>query len=151
MSNVLLLFNKRSKVLLRLWHGLDDPTCVRSLGVVTWPYLHPSISTTLMRPRRPHQYCNITTDIKMLQEHQRGTRLCVVCHFFLLATFDIICDLLLIDRTSTFAKYVARDKCVETDRHHSYYDPILQYSPDCERLTPHEQHLYRSLPQSKKK
>ena len=57
MSNVLLLFNKRSKVLLRLWHGLDDPTCVRSLGVVIWPYLHLSISTALIRPRRPKQYC----------------------------------------------------------------------------------------------
>ena len=22
-----------------------------------WPYLHPSISTALMRPRRPKQYC----------------------------------------------------------------------------------------------
>ena len=57
MSNVLLLFNKRSKVLLRLWHGLDDPTYVRSLGVVVWPYLHLSISTALIRPRRPKQYC----------------------------------------------------------------------------------------------
>ena len=33
-------------------HGLDDSTCVRSLGVAIWPYLHPSISTALMRPRR---------------------------------------------------------------------------------------------------
>ena len=57
MSNVLLLFNKRSKVLLRFWHGLDDPTYVRSLGVVIWPYLHLSISTELIRPRRPKQYC----------------------------------------------------------------------------------------------
>ena len=40
-----------------LWHGLDDSTCVRSLGVAIWPYLHPSISTALMRPRRPKQYC----------------------------------------------------------------------------------------------
>ena len=40
-----------------LWHGLDDPTCVRSLGVAIWPHLHPSISTALMRPRRPKQYC----------------------------------------------------------------------------------------------
>ena len=40
-----------------LWHGLDDTTCVRSLGVAIWPYLHPSISTALMRPRRPKQYC----------------------------------------------------------------------------------------------
>ena len=37
-----------------IWHGLDDPTCVRSLGVAIWPYLHPSISTALMRPK---QYC----------------------------------------------------------------------------------------------
>ena len=34
-----------------------DPTCVRSLGVTLLPYLHPSISTALMRPRRPKQYC----------------------------------------------------------------------------------------------
>ena len=40
-----------------LWHGLGDPTCVRSLGVAILPYLHPSISTALMRPRRPKQYC----------------------------------------------------------------------------------------------
>ena len=40
-----------------LWHGLDDTTCVRSLGVAIWPYLHPSISTALMRPRRLKQYC----------------------------------------------------------------------------------------------
>ena len=40
-----------------LWHGLDDPTYVRSLGVAIWSYLHPSISTALMRPRRPKQYC----------------------------------------------------------------------------------------------
>ena len=40
-----------------LWHGLDDTTYVRSLGVAIWPYLHPSISTALMRPRRPKQYC----------------------------------------------------------------------------------------------
>ena len=40
-----------------LWHGLNDPTCVRSLGVAIWPYLHPTISTALMRPRRPKQYC----------------------------------------------------------------------------------------------
>ena len=40
-----------------LWHGLDDPTCVRSLGVAILPYLHSSISTALMRPRRPKQYC----------------------------------------------------------------------------------------------
>ena len=31
--------------------------CVKSLGVAIWPYLHPSISTALMRPRRPKQYC----------------------------------------------------------------------------------------------
>ena len=30
---------------------------VRSLVVAIWPYLHPSISTALMRPRRPKQYC----------------------------------------------------------------------------------------------
>ena len=40
-----------------LWHGLDDPTCVRSLGVAIWPHLYPSISIALMRPRRPKQYC----------------------------------------------------------------------------------------------
>ena len=40
-----------------LWHGLDDPTYVRSLEVAIWSYLHPSISTALMRPRRPKQYC----------------------------------------------------------------------------------------------
>ena len=40
-----------------LWHGLDDTTCVRSLGVAIKPYLHPRISTALMRPRRPKQYC----------------------------------------------------------------------------------------------
>ena len=40
-----------------LWHGLDDSTCVRSPGVAIWPYLHPSISTAQMRPRRPKQYC----------------------------------------------------------------------------------------------
>ena len=34
-----------------LWHGSDDTTCVRSLGVAILPDLHPSISTALMRPR----------------------------------------------------------------------------------------------------
>ena len=38
-------------------YGLDDPTYVRPLGVAIWSYLHPSISTALMRPRRPKQYC----------------------------------------------------------------------------------------------
>ena len=45
------------KIYAILWHGLDDPTFVRSLGVDIWPYLHLSISTALMRPRRPKQYC----------------------------------------------------------------------------------------------
>ena len=38
-------------------YNIDDPTYVRSLGVAIWSYLHPSISTALMRPRRPKQYC----------------------------------------------------------------------------------------------
>ena len=44
-------------VYIYIWHGLDDPTCVRSLGVAIWPHLHSSISIALMRPRRPKQYC----------------------------------------------------------------------------------------------
>ena len=42
---------------LSIYIYIDDPTCVRSLGVAIWPHLHPSISTALMRPRRPKQYC----------------------------------------------------------------------------------------------
>ena len=45
------------QIYIYIWHGLVDPTCVRSLGVVIWPYLRPGISTALMRPRRPKQYC----------------------------------------------------------------------------------------------
>ena len=40
-----------------IWHGLDDTTSVGSFGVTIWVLLPPSISTTLMRPRRPKQYC----------------------------------------------------------------------------------------------
>lgn len=37
----------------------------------------------------------ITKDVKMWQGHKLSTRLCLVCHFFVLNAFDIICDLFL--------------------------------------------------------
>ena len=40
-------------------------------------------------------YSNRTKDVKMWQKHKLSTRLCLVCHFFVLNAFDIICDLFL--------------------------------------------------------
>ena len=40
----------------KIEHGLDDAISVGSFGVTILVLLHPSISTSLMRPRRPKQY-----------------------------------------------------------------------------------------------
>ena len=56
-----------------------------------WPYLHPSISTALMRPRRPKQYClQLVKPLKSEAIHETGLSGNVVPSFFPLIIFIYI-------------------------------------------------------------